>query len=271
MAYVAVERRVVLQPSAATTEQRIAGVVGRACIQVTVFDAEVGDAIPTFTQGGDAGIVGVEDEVEVGRRCGDYRAPALSHHLDLAKAVELVSKQVGEYGDCRRQLGKRLRHGRLVHLEDAEASLGLLQAAIRAGGQRQGGRDAARQIRPAAVGERRQPGGASRLTDQQRGGGLAVRAGDDDAARPDLRREVTDQSRVEPEADQAAGGGAAASPQGLTRFRGSLCRPNRSEGASGGHGGLARQRLGFGGFGEDVARQQPQQVLLANEADNALV
>ena len=135
----------------------------RAARPAAVVDAEVDDVVASLAQRRDRRVVGVEHEAQVRRRGGERFAPERGDGLDLAVAVELVAKQVGEHGDARSQLRQRRRHRRLVDFEDAEAALGLSSAAVGVDGQRQVGGDAAHQVGAAGVGERPQAGGARGL------------------------------------------------------------------------------------------------------------
>src|SRR5690606_20143069 len=71
---------------------------------------------------------------------------------------------------------------------------------------------------------------------QERCGGLAVGAGDDDATVPELRSELPDQTGLQPGADKPARRGAAATPERPAGESGPLGGPDCCEAARVWHG-----------------------------------
>ena len=170
-----------------------------------VLDPEVGDArakpeLAIAAQVGDQRVVGVEDEAAATGPLGDHRRPFVGQVLELAVAVELVTKQIAEHDQPRIERGRHLRQPRFVDLEQA------LAAALFE--QRRG--HAPAHVRPGAVVDGVAAGGAHRRGQHAGGGGLAVGGADDRRAADELAAEARDRVRRDPQQQPAGQRGAAA-------------------------------------------------------------
>ena len=156
----------------------------------------------------DARVLAVEHD-GAGRRLGDM-AEQPCGVVDLAETVELVAHHVEQQRVPGADLLHEMHGVRLVELEHGDVRVET-PAERDLGEQR--GHDAAREVRSGRVGEHLQPEIAQHRGDHARGGGLAVRAGDEHHAERQPAERAGEERRVDPLDDLAGERGTAVAQQ----------------------------------------------------------
>jgi hypothetical protein len=133
--------------------------------------------------------------VGIRRQPGDHRGPAIGNRVELAVAVELVAKQVGEEHGAGVQLRADAVQPELVDLEQAQLAG---DRSMAPGGRRQGRRHAPGHVGPRPVVDETGARALEHRRRHGRGRRLAVRGRDDRAAAGQAGRQVLDGVGIQP-------------------------------------------------------------------------
>ena len=177
-------------------------------------------------QGGGQSVIGVDHQGHVGRQL-DALLEQVHGDVQLAVAIQLIAKQVGQHHGVRLEEFQHPSGGRLVHLQ---TGVFRIEFPHPVGRQRQGGGHAGEHIGAGVVAHHRVSlpfqGGAEEIV----GGGLAVGAADHEGVLVDAANEVADDGRINLQRHTAREG----LPMGTLQFAGqpsSLGRPDGKDGS----------------------------------------